>query len=216
MLTEIHLITQRKAAKLELRTIRITAIGDELLAGHGDPRGLGWFGRVMARTQDPALRLQSFVLAAPAEGSEALAERWLGEASRRFSDQFENRLVIALSDRDVDLGVSTARSRLNLANILDSASQMNIKALLVGPAPGLDDARNDRVAELNRVYADVAMRRNHHYVDTFAPLRTHAQWRADLNASGGVPGQAGYGLMAWLVLHRGWYSWLQLPEPSAG
>ena len=122
----------------------------------------------------------------------------------------------ALSDRDVDLGVSTARSRLNLANILDSASQMNIKALLVGPAPGLDDARNDRVAELNRVYADVAMRRNHHYVDTFAPLRTHAQWRADLNASGGVPGQAGYGLMAWLVLHRGWYSWLQLPEPSAG
>src|SRR5690606_39084546 len=129
--------SQRKVAQLELRTIRITAIGDELLAGHGDPRGLGWFGRVMARTQDPALRLQSFVLASPAEGSEALAERWLGEASRRFSDQYENRLVIALSDRDVDLDVSTARSRLNLANILDSASQMNIKALLVGPAPGL-------------------------------------------------------------------------------
>ncbi|MGO3760822.1 MAG: GDSL-type esterase/lipase family protein, partial [Glutamicibacter arilaitensis] len=54
--------SQRKVAQLELRTIRITAIGDELLAGHGDPRGLGWFGRVMARTQDPALRLQSFVL----------------------------------------------------------------------------------------------------------------------------------------------------------
>jgi len=205
-----------KGRQLELRTIRITAIGDELLAGHGDPRALGWFGRVMARTQDPSLRLQSFVLASPAEGSEALAERWLGEASRRFSDQFENRLVIALSDRDVDLEVSTARSRLNLANILDSASQMNIKALLVGPAPGLDDARNEKVAELNRVYADVAMRRNHHYIDTFAPLRAHAQWRADLNASGGVPGQAGYGLMAWLVLHRGWYSWLQLPEPNAG
>jgi len=23
-----------------------------------------------------------------------------------------------------------------------------------------------------------------------------------------------YGLMAWLVLHRGWYHWLELPEPS--
>ena len=170
----------------------------------------------MARTQDPALRLQSFVLASPAEGSEALAERWMGEASRRFSDQYENRLVIALSDRDVDLDVSTARSRLNLANILDSASQMSIKALLVGPAPGLDDARNQRVAELNRVYSDVALRRNHHSVDTFTPLRSHAQWRADLKASGGVPGQAGYGLMAWLVLHRGWYSWLDLPEPGEG
>lgn len=200
---------------MELRTIRITALGDELLAGHGDPRALGWFGRVMARTQDPALRLQSFVLAAPGEGSEALAERWLGEANRRFGDLVENRLVIALSDRDVDLEVSTARSRLNLANILDSASQMNIKALLVGPAPGLDEARNERVAELNRVFADVAMRRNHHYVDTFTPLRQHAQWRSDLSSNGGLPGQAGYGLMAWLVLHRGWYSWLGLPEPSA-
>lgn len=197
---------------MELRTIRITAIGDELLAGHGDPRALGWFGRVMARTQDPSLRLQSYVLACPAEGSEALADRWLGEATRRFGDQVENRLVIALSDRDVDLEVTTARSRLNLANILDAASQMNIKALLVGPAPGLDDVRNAKVAELNRVYADVAMRRNHHYIDTFTPLRAHAQWRSDLTASGGVPGQAGYGLMAWLVLHRGWYRWLDLPD----
>lgn len=199
---------------MELRTIRITAIGDELLAGHGDPRALGWFGRVLARTQDPALRLQSYVLAAPAEGTEALAERWLGEAGRRFGDMVENRLVIALSDRDVDLGLSTARSRLNLANILDSASQMSIKALIVGPAPGLDDERNDKVAELNRIFADVALRRNHHYIDTFTPLRAHTQWRADLNANGGVPGQAGYGLMAWLVLHRGWYNWMDLPEPS--
>jgi len=205
-----------KGPLLELRTIRITAIGDELLAGHGDPRALGWFGRVMARTQDPALRLQSFVLAAPAEGSESLAERWLGEATRRFGDLVENRLVIALSDRDVDLDVSTARSRLNLANILDSASQMSIKALLVGPAPGLDDERNERVAELNRVFSDVALRRNHHYIDTFSPLRSHTQWRADLTANGGVPGQAGYGLMAWLVLHRGWYNWMELPEPNAG
>ena len=32
-------------------------------------------------------------------------------------------------------------------------------------------------------------------------------------ANHGHPGQAGYGLMAWLVLHRGWYDWLDLPEP---
>ena len=29
---------------------RIHFIGDELVAGYGDPRALGWAGRVMART----------------------------------------------------------------------------------------------------------------------------------------------------------------------
>ena len=55
-------------------------------------------------------------------------------------------------------------------------------------------------------------RRNHVYVDTFNPLLHHDQWRNDLAANDGRPGQSGYGLMAWLVLHRGWYSWLNLPE----
>jgi hypothetical protein len=27
-----------------------------------------------------------------------------------------------------------------------------------------------------------------------------------------MPGQTGYGLMAWLVLNRGWYQWLGLEE----
>lgn len=198
---------------VEHRTIRLTAIGDELLAGHGDPRALGWYGRVLARTTSDDTRFESYSLAAPGEGSEALAARWFDEASRRFGDNCENRLVVALSDRDLDLGLSTARSRLNLANILDSASQMSIKAIVVGPAPGLDDERNRRLGELSTVFADVATRRHHHYIDTFTPLLNHAQWRTDLAANGGLPGQAGYGLMAWLVLHRGWYSWLGMPEP---
>ncbi len=36
----------------------------------------------------------------------------------------------------------------------------------------------------------------------------------DLAANGGTPGQAGYGLMAWLVLHRGWFQWLGLEAPQ--
>ena len=162
--------SQRKVAQLELRTIRITAIGDQLLAGHGDPRGLGWFGRVMARTQESGSASAVLRAGFPRRRD---PRPWpnAGWAKPRAASATSTKTAwcIALSDRDVDLDVSTARSRLNLANILDSASQMNIKALLVGPAPGLDDARNQRVAELNRVYSDVALRRNHHYVDTFTP-----------------------------------------------
>lgn len=197
---------------MEQRRIRIAAVGDELLAGVGDPRALGWFGRVIARTSADAASLQSFSLAAPEEGTEALAGRWLQEAGRRFDDHSENRLVIGLSDRDLDLELSPARSRLNLANMLDGAAQLSIKVFVVGPPPGLDAGRNKRLAELSTAFGDVTTRRRHSYVDTFTPLLNHEQWRTDLAGNGGIPGQAGYGLMAWLVLHRGWYNWLDLPE----
>ncbi|WP_323958801.1 lysophospholipase [Arthrobacter sp. JZ12] len=199
---------------MEQRRIRLAAVGDELLAGLGDPRALGWFGRVLARTSSDGAVLEPFGLPAPGEGTEALASRWLEEAGRRFAPDAENRLLIALSDRDLDLDISTARSRLNLANILDGAAQMSIKVLVVGPPPGLDPERNRRLADLSAAFADVTTRRKHVYVDTFTPLHAHEQWRSDLAANGGAPGQAGYGLMAWLVLHRGWFQWLEIPAPA--
>ncbi|MCC3290527.1 MULTISPECIES: GDSL-type esterase/lipase family protein [Arthrobacter] len=197
---------------MEQRRIRLAAVGDELLAGHGDPRALGWLGRVLARTSPENVNLQAYSLAAPNEGTEALANRWLAEAGRRFEDGCENRLVIGLSDRDLDLQLTTARSRLNLANILDGAAQMSIKVFVVGPPPGLDPERNRKLADLSAAFGDVTTRRKHVYVDTLNPLLNHEQWRTDLAANGGTPGQAGYGLMAWLVLHRGWYQWLDLPD----
>ncbi|MEV7648062.1 GDSL-type esterase/lipase family protein [Arthrobacter sp. NPDC089319] len=198
---------------MEQRRIRIAAVGEQLLAGVGDPRALGWLGRTLARTNPEPATLESFVLASPNEGTEELAGRWLQEAGRRFDDGFENRLIIGLSARDLDLGLSTARSRLNLANILDGAAQLSVKVFVVGPPPGLDAQRNAQLAELSTAFGDVTTRRKHVYVDTFTPLLNHEQWRTDLASNGGAPGQAGYGLLAWLVLHRGWYPWLDLPEP---
>ncbi|AJT41378.1 GDSL-type esterase/lipase family protein [Psychromicrobium lacuslunae] len=199
---------------MEQRKIRLAAVGDELLAGVGDPRALGWLGRVLARTPQEEFSLESYSLACPEEGTEALASRWLSEAGRRFDDFHENRLVIGLSDRDLELGLSTARSRLNLANILDGAAQLSVPVFVVGPPPGLDAAANQKLSELNTAFADVTTRRRHVYVDTFSPLLNHEQWRTDLAANNGAPGQAGYGLMAWLVLHRGWYQWMGIPEVS--
>lgn len=172
---------------MDKRELRIVAVGDELVAGVGDPRALGWLGRVLARTPGDSVSIESFVLAAPSEGTEALAGRWLHEAGRRFDDFHENRLVVGLSGRDIEYGLSTARSRLNLANILDGATQLNIPVFVVGPPPSLDPALNRKLAELNTAFADVTTRRKHHYVDTFAPLQNHEQWRNDVAANAGSP-----------------------------
>ncbi len=51
-------------------------------------------------------------------------------------------------------------------------------------------------------------------MDCFDPLYAHEDWLTDLAAGDGEhPRQAGYGLIAWLVLHNGWYEWLGVPRP---
>lgn len=195
---------------------RIVVIGDELAAGAGDARALGWVGRVAAKTTPIGPHVRFFGLGVPGEDSIGMAGRWRDEALRRFADGADNRLVLAPGRADVHSGLSLARSRLNVANILDEALAAEVKTFVVGPPPVLDSELNRRIGELASGFADVASRRSIGYVDTFTPLVAHEQWRTDLaGTDGSCPGQAGYGLMAWLVLHRGWYPWLSLPEPEA-
>ena len=195
---------------------RICVIGDELVAGVGDPKALGWVGRVVARTSlEPAPIV--LTLAVPGETTGALGARWESETGLRFGPapaQGTHHLVVALGRADLTAGVSLARSRLNLANILDVAEARRLSTFVVGPPPG-GTAPPERQAELSAAFADVALRRRVPYVETYAPLARHDQWLADLaSGDGETPGQAGYGLMAWLVLHTGWHRWLGLPDDA--
>lgn len=187
---------------------RVIFLGDELVAGYGDPRALGWTGRVMARTitEPPIMALQ---LAVPGQTIAQLAGRWEGEVKQRLSRDEDTRLVIGLGSHDVDGTESLARCRLHLANILDGADRIHTTSFVVGPPPR-HDADNRKVARLAEAYRDVTERRHIPFVDTFGPLHAHAQWNTDMSTSadGYTPRQAGYGLIAWLVLHSGWNSWL--------
>ncbi|WP_286957164.1 GDSL-type esterase/lipase family protein [Brevibacterium sp. UBA7493] len=199
------------------KSTSIVVAGSELVAGHGDGRGLGWVGRVAVRTH-PALPSANFyTLAAPEETSADLHDRCIGEAMRRFSSETDNRLVIAPGTADIDAGLSTARSRLNLANILDAALAAEVSTFVVGPPPAIGELTNRSIADLNAGFADVAHRRGVPYVDTFTPLRGHAVWQREIaSSSTGLPSQEGYGLLAWLVIHRGWFDWLGVPDVLAG
>ena len=146
--------------------MRICFIGDELVAGVGDPRGLGWVGRVNG-----------------------------------------------VGPGDVAAGISTARSRLNLANITDRATALGIPSFVVGPPP-LAGVDSGSLKALSSSCSEVCARRGIPFVDCYTPLVAHDQWFEDMAASlarGGdgqtLPGQAGYALMAWIVQHQGWYEW---------
>ena len=195
--------------------IRIAVVGDALVAGVGDPKALGWVGRVGARTPRAEGPVTMFPLGVPGETTSGLLGRWREETARRFGDrQDECRLVVGLGHADAAAGVTLARTRLHLADVLDEAQRAGRARVR-----GRSAAERQRGAELHPgradhdAYADVCVRRRVTYVDTFGPLVNHEDWLTDLAAGDGVhPGQAGYGLIAWLVLHGGWHDWLGLPQ----
>lgn len=193
------------------RDIGICFLGDSYTAGYGDPKALGWVGRVVSRTVHPDVDVTAYNLGIRGQDSGDVAARWRAECMPRWHGRPERRLVLSVGLNDLRNGLTTARSRLNLANVLDDAIAKGIAAFVVGPCPSLDEEMNSRIEALNAAQADVCSRRGIPYVDCYRPLLAHDQWRAELASGDGAhPGQAGYGLIAWLVLHGGWGAWLQL------
>jgi len=198
------------ASRDGIRDTGIVFLGDSFVVGVGDPKGQGWVTRVVGRTHHPDVQLTAYNLGLRGDTSAGVLTRWQGEVPLRWEGRGERRLVLSVGTNDVLTGVSLARHRLNIANILDDASANGVAVLVVSPPPTDDHVLNEKLAVLVEAQADVCARRSVPFVDTFSPLLGHDQWQSDLAASSveGHPGQAGYGLMAWLVLHNGWNEWL--------
>ena len=194
------------------RDIALVFIGDAYVAGYGDPKGVGWVPRVVGSTAHPDVDLTAYQLGVRGDSSADVLARWRTECPPRWKGRSEKRLVVAVGHHDAVNEMTTARVRLNLANILDDAAASGVAAFAVGPPPTLDADLNARLEIVVEAQADVCARRGVPYVDCYRPLIGHEQWLSDLGAAGdGVhPGQAGYGLIAWLVLHGGWDQWLDL------
>lgn len=193
------------------RDIGLCFVGDGFVAGYGDPKALGWVSRVVGRTPVADADLTAYNLGVRGESSAEVMTRWRTECAPRWQARSERRLVVGCGAGDITAGITTARSRLNLANVLDEATTTGIGTFVVGPPPTLDAEVNERLQVLSDAQADVCSRRSVPFVDCFHPLRDHDQWQSDLAAGDGVhPGQAGYGLIAWLVLHAGWQDWLKV------
>lgn len=194
------------------RDVAVVFLGSSLVAGVGDPKGQGWVTRVVGRTAHPDLELTAYNLGVRGNTSADVLRQWAAEVPARWSGRTERRVVLSVGTDDVLGGISLARHRLNLANLLDEAAATGVHTFVVSPPPTDDAELNSRLEVLVEAQADVCARRSVPFVDCYTPLSGHDQWRTDLAVSRVPhhPGQAGYGLIAWLVLHHGWTDWLQI------
>jgi len=155
------------------RNIRIVIIGDDIIGAGGDPKGLGWVGRVIAKTQSDYPRIDFYSLPTPEITSARLSEQWLDEAAKRFSPDTDNRLIVCLNAHDINAGITMSRSRLNLANILDAAASKGVQCFVVSPIPSRNPQLNYEIEHLSAGFEDVTARRSLPFVDCFRPLVDH-------------------------------------------
>jgi len=127
------------------RDIALVFIGDAYAAGYGDPKGLGWVPRVVGRTAHPEVDITAYQLGVRDDSSADVLARWRIECPPRWQGRTEKRLVVAVGHNDAVNDMTTARVRLNLANILDDAAASGVAVFAVGPPPTLDADLNARL-----------------------------------------------------------------------
>lgn len=194
-----------------MRDVRVCFAGDSFVLGVGDPKALGWVGRVAARTTGVALT--AYNLGVRGESIGEVGARLRHELPPRFALGDEHRLVVAAGVKDAFESVAVDESATALAAIL---SDSEVPCLVVGPPPVGPPPVCQRLGELDPELRTVCESAGVPYIATYEALAHNPDWARDQerSADGVHPGQTGYGLLAWLVLHGGWYSWLGLPEPA--
>ncbi|PSL06670.1 lysophospholipase L1-like esterase [Haloactinopolyspora alba] len=197
----------------DVRDVRICVFGDSFVTGVGDPKALGWVGRVAARTPpSTGVSLTTYPLGVRGEGAEEVAVRMPMECAPRFARGDEHRVVLAVGVADAVRGVAPARSAAALAFGLES---VGVPALVMGPPPVGDAEVQGRIAELDRGYAQLCAQREVPYITTFEPLSRKTPWQRARADDGLHPDQSGYGMLAYIVLGGGWYPWLGAEPPTS-
>lgn len=195
-----------------LRDVRVCVFGDSFVAGVGDPKALGWVGRVTARTPPSSgVELTTYPLGVRGESTEEVVVRMPLECAARFARGDEHRVVVATGVADAVRQVDVNRSTTALGFGLES---VGAPALIIGPPPVGDADLQARLHDVDAAYATLCERRAVPYISTYQALADHEAWAEARAADGIHPNQTGYGLLSFVILNGGWYDWLGVSPPS--
>jgi lysophospholipase L1-like esterase len=198
---------------------RVLFFGDSLVAGVGDPEGRGWVGRVVAASFEAEVPLSAYNLGVRRQTSVEIAARWQAEAAPRLSAEADCSVVFSCGANDTTiedrrLRVKPESSLDSLGAALDQAARLNLRALVVGPAPVEDKQQTDRISALSDGFAELCDGRDTAFVDVVSELRDSDVWQAQIKTGDGAhPGAQGYELLAGIVLRSGWIEWCCSSRP---
>jgi acyl-CoA thioesterase I len=190
--------------------MRICFIGDSFVSGAFDDECLGWAGRISAWARRRQHDVSPYNLGVRGETSLQIARRWRAEAEIRQSAQQEGRLVFEFGVNDArevngKRQVQAAQSLAAAKEILSSANGWK-PTLMIGPPPGGDAARNERVKELAGDLARLCAGIGVQYFDSFSPLAASTTFIASTRSVDGThPDGSGYA--EWARLIDGWAEW---------
>ncbi|AVT28810.1 G-D-S-L family lipolytic protein [Plantactinospora sp. BC1] len=196
-----------------IRDLRVCFVGDSFVLGVGDPRCLGWVGRLAARTCADGQPLTTYNLGVRRQTSDDILARWRAECLLRLRDGNDLRVVMSfgVNDTTEENGrprVTPERSAATLTRMLDQAAGQGWRVLVVGPPPVDDDAQNVRLASLDDAFARTCREAGVPYVAVQSSLRKSAVWTREVRTGDGAhPGSAGYDEITALITPR-WRAWL--------
>lgn len=199
---------------------RVLFFGDSLVAGIGDPEGRGWVGRVVAASFEAGIPITAYNLGVRRQTSVEIAGRWLAEAAPRLIPEAECSVVFSFGANDTTiqdghLRVEPERSLESLSAVIDQAAGLELRMLVVGPAPVDDNIQTRRISGLSANFEKLCKEREVPFVDVIGELQDSKIWRHEVRAGDGAhPAAQGYALLANLLLKRGMRKWLTVDDAA--
>ncbi len=190
--------------------IRISFIGDSLIAGTGDPEFLGWPGRLSKAAAKRGHNLTCYNLGIRANTSADILNRWRAEAEARAAGGQDNRLIFQFGVNDTkDVGgkriVEPEKANAQAREILRAARDW-LPVLMVGPPPIEDITRHARIADISAQLGKICGELDIPFLNSFEPLLASDSWMSAVGAGDGVhPIAAGYD--EWAKLIEAWPAW---------
>ena len=180
--------------------MNICFIGDSLVLGVGAPAGLGWPGRVCARSWAACPEIIGFNLGIRAHSSLDVAARWKAEVTPRIPEGVRGGVFFSFGTADVaksvplETTVATARAVL-------SESKALYPTLFAGPCGATRPDLAAGVPVVNAALMDVCAEVGVPALNLFASLSENPVFLREVGAGDGAhPGAQGYDLITELVL----------------
>lgn len=189
---------------------RIIFIGDSIVAGSGDDECRGWVGRVGSASRRAGVDHTPYNLGIGGDTAADVLARWEREVKIRLGPLMDNRLVMQVGVNDARDGMERDHDDCarDLRAFIDGARGADLEPLVVGPTPTLEPAESERIGALSARFGEVCADAGTAFIEVHAALRDNATFAGGLDGDGYHPDADGYGEIAQVVLHNGWWQWL--------